>query len=79
MAYTFGARVSQNPDAGCIAGLLLSRISEGVAILIHVLLGICYVSSECLYYIDFESPMVLSGKQHGFRRNPLSFWLLRYS
>ena len=79
MPYTFRARVSQNCEAGCIAGLLSSLISEGVTDLTHVPLGIWYVSSECLYYIDFESPVVLSGKQHSFRRNPLSFWILRYS
>lgn len=53
--------MSENPEACFIACSLSLLISEGVTDLTYILLGIWFVSSECLYYIEFKSPMVLSG------------------
>ena len=61
MPRTLGARVLTNPEACFIACSLSSLISEGVTDQTYILLGIWYVCSECLYYIDFELPAVLSG------------------
>lgn len=61
MPRTLGARVSENPEAYFIACSLSSLISEGVTDQTYILLGIWYVCSKCLYYIDFELPVVLGG------------------